>query len=186
MKSDNNIKIGMSSLNWILSIFGIVFFLCLIVLPPLFRNLYSKKENLDEKKQIVTEYLTCSINNNATDNYVENNTYKFTYKEDKLYEYTYVSTRTYSSISLFDQDKLDLSKLTTAYSLSNGTTFTASPNETNMTITIRSSYNLNNFKNTNVIIPGSTDKVEVKSSYNKDEKVSDIKVNLQASGYDCK
>ena len=43
-------KVGMTKLNWILSIGGIIILLVLIALPPVFRIVFEEKENVNTSK----------------------------------------------------------------------------------------------------------------------------------------
>ena len=180
-------KIGLTPINWLLSILGIIIFASFIILPPLFRVAFKKTkpvESLDEK--IVIEGMKCTRNDYTIDNHSETNIIEITYFKDSLRTYKKRTEQTYESAAHYEEEKENQKKLNTGYSLVEGVNeYNVSAKDSDLEIIIEEDYDLSVFKGEKVKLPGSEDIVEVKAVYKLGDSVTGIVSKLSNEGYDC-
>ena len=184
--NNNNVKIGMSFFNWIMSIFGILILSSFIILPPLFRQIFPKEEKegpfIDT---IVIKNLKCSVTNRLVENHVEDDEITFKYYQNQLRNYSRVKKCTYTDIEEFDADRQDYGKLSTAYSILEGVEYDANPDTVNLSIVINEKYDFGSFSPRSVTIPGEEESIYLDSEYKLGDSVEQIKTDLEELGYTC-
>ena len=182
MKENN----GLTPLNWVLSIAGILVLSCLVILPPVFKIAFKEKEKTSDDPKVVVQHMTCVKNHYPVEKHFESDTIKFTYVANKINKYSYVKEIVFDDTESFDKYKEEYGKLSTAYSLIK-TGIEHKLNIDNSTLKIVSSeeFNLGSFQPTSVTIPGDNEPTKVDSEYTREDSVSDIKTELINSGYSC-
>ena len=179
-------KVGLTTKNWILSILGILLLLCVIVLPPVFRIFFEEEEVLPEPdlgEPIVTTI--CSKDGLENVDYVDGEILTFEHQNLKVKQFTKKTNRIYNDPLVYQQNKQSYGVLVTAFSIITGYDYSATPNDDMSSINIIESYDLNNFKDTTVVIPGDTESTSISSSYQLDSSITTIKEELVANGYVC-
>ena len=184
--NNNEVKIGMSPFNWFLSIVGILILLSFIVLPPVFRLVFPKpEEEAPFVDTIVIKTLKCSVNNRLVEEHVENDIITFKYYQDQMRSYSRTKENVYTDIESFDTDRQKYGRLSTAYSILEGVEYDASPDNVNLTISIKEKYDFGLFSPRTVSIPGEEETIDLDSEYKLGESVDKIKNNLIELGYTC-
>ena len=179
-------KIGLTPLNWILSILGIMVLVALIVIPPVFRVVYKEEVVEEEIPEIPVLHLSCTKKNYVYEGAYNNDTYTLNAANDRLTTYTLKKEMTYDSLTKYDEQKQLLGRLNTAYSLINGLKYSVSANDSNMKITVVEEYNMGTFKPTSITIPGDENEIRVNAPYTTSESVKEIRFDLENDGYTCK
>jgi len=180
-------KIGLSTLEWILSIVGILVLCCLIVLPPVFRVVLKEEkveEDIPDQIDILT--LTCTKNNYYSGSVRKNDTYTIKYYKDKVRTYTIKSESIFTDTVPYDEEKQKQGRLSTAYSLVEGINYTVNPNDAELKITTEEDCDLSVFKSTTVTLPGDTIETKINSVYTTKDSVEQIRIDLEDEGYTCK
>ncbi len=181
-----NEKIGITPVDWALSIFGILVLVCLIVLPPVFRVAFKEKTKTVIDDQPKIEKMTCTKNNFAGKGFISNDTIEFTYISNQLTKYSRKIDLTFSDLTIYEQQKQDYGRAVTMYSFVSGATYNVTPDDGNLKIKVSETFDLGTFKPTSITIPGDTEETQVTSEYTRNDLVSDIKLDLTDSGYSCK
>lgn len=180
------VKIGLTPLNWVLSIAGILLLSCLIILPPVFRVFIKEAKVVEEiPEQIIIEKLTCSRKNYRVGSHVENDLLTFNYYKDKIRTYTRKREMSYQNLDQYELDKQSFGRLTSAYDILEGIKYSVNTDDTETKIVVSESYDLGVFKKTYIIIPGDTEETEVDSKYTLEDSVNAIKNDLEKNGYTC-
>lgn len=181
-----NVKVGLTPVNWILSIVGILIFACFIILPPTFRALLKEEEIVPElPEEAIIETLSCTKSNIVTDNYNESVTYHFQYYKDVIQIYSRKSERTYNDPLMYESDKQLFGRYASAFSVLSGYKYLVDIVDENYSLTVNEQYDLAVFQNTVIIVPGDTVETNVMSEYSKSDSVSQIKSDLTSDGYTC-
>lgn len=184
--NDKKVKVGMSFMNWVLSFAGILVFLSFIALPPFFRLAYPKEEPVEDiSGKIPMEALVCKIENHSTPTYTENQTINIRYYIDQIRTYTKDTVQTYKDVETFEADKQEYGRLSSAYSLVEGVSYDVSPDSVNLKITISEKYELGQFVEKDVILPGEEEPIKVTSNYTLEDSLTKVKTDLTALGYTC-
>ena len=180
-------KLGITPVDWTLSIFGILVLTCLVVLPPVFRVVFKKTVKPIDDAKVVVENMTCTKNNFMVDGHMTNDTIEFTYMNDKISKYTRKIEMSFESVDSYEQVKKDYGKLATAYSfIRNGVTYVVNADDGTLKIKVEEDFNLGIFQPTSITIPGDSEETQVTSEYTRNDLVSNIKVDLTDSKYTCK
>ena len=179
-------KVGISILEWVFSIAGIVFFACLIILPPVFRVAFKEKIKDAEPKQIEILTLTCTKDNYYSGEVRKNDTYTIKYYKDRVRTYSIKSESTYTDTVPYDDDKQKEGRLSTAYNLVEGISYSVKPDDANLKIITEEDCDLSRFKSTVVTLPGDTVETKINSTYTTKDSVDQIKTDLQDEGYICR
>lgn len=196
-------KVGLSSIEWILSIMGIILLLLVIVLPPVFRVVFKEEvqeennnnsniqENLNtEEKTTIddTSYtkITCT-KQESTSNYIETVNVVLAHQNNLLKILTTTSVKTYlldtkESENLFAEAKLACSNISDQYYQVTG--YSHSCNTSVDAVHVTQKYDLNNFQSTLVNNQDGTT-TQLQTAYSLDQNVEDIKMSLVNDGYTC-
>lgn len=180
-------KVGITTKNWILSIMGIIIFLCFIILPPVFRTFLKeevKEEVINPNIPVVTT--TCYKEQILGQNYIDNVTLTFTHQDNKLKYVNKKTNRTYQETLIYEQEKQTYGKLVTAFSIINGLDYTVTPEDNSSLILISENYDLSSFQASVIVIPGEDKTTEIKSDYQYNESFNTILSSLKNNGYVCK
>ena len=179
-------KAGLTAINWILSILGILILCCIIVLPPVFRE-FMKEEVVEEppKVEVKVRTTTCQNENIPAIDYADNETLVFTHKNQKIQEFTRNTIRTYLDPLVYQEERLTYGKLVTAFSIISGYEYSAAPNDDTSSVHIQENYNLTEFKPTTIVVPGDENPTAITTSYQLNENISALKEFLTANGYTC-
>ncbi len=179
-------KVGLSIMEWIFSIIGIAFFACLIILPPVFRVVFKEapKEYVPDAIEIKT--LTCTKANYYSGEVRKNDTYIIRYYNDKVRTYTIKRESIYNDTVPYSDEKQKEGRLSTAYSLVEGISYSVKPNDAELMIITEEYCDLSKFKSTVVTLPGDTVETKINSTYTLKDSVDQIKTDLQDEGYICK
>jgi len=183
---ENKEKVGLSTVEWILSIAAIIVLSCLIVLPPAFR-LFLKETKVEEDipKEVDIKTLTCTKRNYYSGVVRKNDTYTIKYYKDKVRTYNIKLESTYTDPIPYDEEKQKEGRLSTAYNLVEGITYTVNPNDAALKITTEENCDLSIFQSTNVTLPGDTVETKINSVFTTKDSVEQIKRDLQTEGYIC-
>ncbi len=181
-----NEKIGITPIDWALSILGILVLVCLVVLPPVFRVAFKEKAKPVDPDQPVIEHMSCTKNNFAGKGYITNDTIDFTYIGNRITKYDRKIDMTFSDLTVYEQQKQDYGRAVTMYSFVNGVKYVVTPDDGNLKIKVDENFDLSVFQPTSITIPGDTEETQVTSEYSRNDTVSEIKADLTASGYSCK
>ena len=184
---ENKEKVGLNTVEWILSIAGIIVLSCLVILPPAFR-IFLKENKVEEDipKEVDILTLTCTKKNYYSGVVRKNDTYTIKYYKDKVRTYTIKTNTTFSDPAPYDTVKQEEGELSTAYGLVEGINYTVTRNEENLRITTEESCDLSIFKSTSVTLPTSTNEIKVNSAFTTKDSVEQIKIDLEHDGYKCK
>ncbi len=179
-------KIGLSAMNWILSILGILLFSCIIILPPVFRR-FIKPEIIEEppQEEIITATVTCQNENLAGVNYIDSEILVFTYQNQKLQGFTRTTNRVYTDSLTYQEQKSVYGKYVTAFSMINGYEYSATPSDDTFSVRIQEKYDLTIFKPTTIVIPGDENPTAITTSYELNSDISMIEEYLTVNGYTC-
>jgi hypothetical protein len=184
MKKEN---LGITPLDWILSIFGIIVLLCLIVLPPVFRVAFKEKVKPIDDDQPVVEYMTCSKENFVYDGHMTNDTIEFAYINNRISKYTRKTEMTFTDIVSYQQVKEEYGKIANDYSfIKNGVSYVVNADDGTLKIKVEQEFNLGTFQNTEITIPGDDTPKQITSDYTRNDLVSNIKTDLTDAKYICK
>ena len=180
-------KIGLTPVNWILSIVGILLFASCIILPPVFRAVF-KKEVTEKKpeEKVVVNKMICTRENYVVGNHIEKNTIEITYSKDSLRTYKKHTEESFKTTGPYEEEKQSKGKLTTAYSLVDGVIYNFSPKDRTLSIIIDEEFDLGVFKDDKVKLPETEEEIEVKSPYKLGDSVTGITSNLTNENYNCK
>lgn len=179
-------KVGLTTINWVLSIGGIILLSLLIILPPVFRVVFKEVEKPQEEiKEYPMITTTCYKEDIVSDITTDNITYIFQHKNNGLKTYTKTTKKSYLDSNIYDTDKQSFGRLVTAFSILNGYNYAVTPDDENNSLSISEKYDLETFENTNIIIPGDTASTSVSSDYLFDQSIIEIVNNLTVDGYFC-
>ena len=178
-------KIGITPINWILSILGIAVLLCFIILPPVFRVVFKEEVKVPDDEPII-EHLTCTKNNYVTTDHFENDSITFNYVGNKVNTYSRVTEMTFHNLDDYEKVRDELGRLATAYSLLDGVEYIVTPDVGSLKITLTQKFNLGTFKSTSVTVPGDLEPTQLTSDYTHSQLIKDIKADLIDEKYSCK
>ena len=180
------VKVGLSPINWILSILGILIFASFIILPPVFRVVFKEKvkEEIPEEKVIITK-MVCTRNNHPVGNHSETNKIEITYHKDSLKTYKKHTTEYFKISTSFEEEKISKNNLTTAASLVEGIVYNLSKDDSNLTINIDEEFDLVVFKDDVVKLPETEEEVKVTCPYKLNDSATGIISALTTEGYTC-
>lgn len=184
-------KVGMTKLNWILSIGGIIILLVLIALPPVFRIVFEEKENVNTSKDNIKpddtsnkpdtsdiddtnlSKVICMIQT-TDDDYIENYTITLAHQDKLLEMFTEDITHTYLFDSKESESKYAQGKLAcnTTNTNANGLLYTCRATDD----TIQTIKKVDLSKATSA---------DSKISLTYHQNIDDITTNLTNSGYTC-
>lgn len=179
-------KIGLTPINWILSVLGIILLSCIIILPPVFRVVFKEEEIIELPEEAIIEELTCTKNNIILNGYTAEVTYNFNYYKDQIQTYSKKTTSTYTDYVLYDTDKQTYGRYTGAFNILSGYEYLMEPDDVNYILTVSEDYDLAIFKNVVITIPGDTEETKVTSIYTMSDSMTQVKNNLINDGYICR
>lgn len=182
----NEQKVGLTTINWILSILGIIVLMCFIVLPPVFRTFLQEKPEIPEEP--VTQIIlttVCRKEQINYENYVDNEIYTFKHQDNKVIEYTKEIKRIYRDPLVYQQEKHSYGELVTAFSIVNGYDYAVSPDDNEFIVNIMETYNLKTFQPTMIVIPGNTEPTPVNSEIELNDNITNTTPTLTINGYVC-
>lgn len=184
---NNEQKIGLTTTELVLSIVGIVIFACLIILPPVFRVAFKEDEPEEEViDEIQIKTLICNKDNYVSEGTMNNDIITITYYNDKPRTYNIKLEKTYDALETYDDEKQALGRLSTAYSLIDGISFSVNANDSDLRIVTTEECDLGLFKPTSVTLPGDSEETRIYSTYTNTDSIDEIKSNLTSAGYTCK
>ena len=198
---ENNKKIGMSTLKWILSITGIILLILLIILPPIFRIIFeeeyivdnensNKIEEIPSNKEEVEDNnyakITC-IKQTTYPEYIDNSIVVLAHDNNLLKVLTEDIPHTYlldskNSESMYTEEKLSCNSIDD--SIYQITGFNYSCQATIDSIQTSKKYDLNKFEPTSVTTKDG-EILEIKSSFILNQDIADITTSLTSEGYTC-
>lgn len=198
---EKNEKVGLSKLDWILSISGIFLLSMLIVLPPLFRVVFEEKTEIPmENNPIVedTDNTEIKINDDnyakvmcmkqvTNTNYIENLVITLAHENQSLKVltedtiYTYLIT-TKDGESMYAEAKLACINITDDFKKVTGFNYSCDVKEDSVQITKK--YDLANFKSTSVVDYAGV-VVQLNSPFIADQSTAEITTSLTSQGYTC-
>lgn len=179
-------KVGLTTMNWILSIIGILFFSCIIILPPVFRQFMKEEEVVEEPKvEIKIGTTVCQNANIVATDYTDNETLTFTHRNQDVQKFTRDTIRTYSDSIIYQEQKLTYGKLVTAFSIIEGYEYSATPEDDSSSVRIQEKYDLATFKPTTIVVPGDENPTAITTNYQLNDDISTVKEYLIANGYTC-
>lgn len=180
-------KVGLTTMNYILSIGGILLLSLLIILPPTFRALF--KAETEKPQEEVKNYpivtTTCHKENIETNTTTDTITYIFQHKNNELKSYTKTTKKNYIDPNVYETDKQDFGRLVTAFSILSGYNYAVTPNDEENYLSVQENYDLEIFKATMIVIPGNTEPTSVASDYLLNQKINEIENSLTNDGYLC-
>ena len=182
----NEQKVGLTTMNWVLSILGIIVLTCFIVLPPVFRTFL--KEEIEIPEEPTTQLIlttTCQKEQINYANYVDNEVYTFKHQDNKIIEYTKEIKRVYRDPIQYQQEKQSYGELVTAFSIVNGYEYAASPDDNESVVNIMETYNLKTFQPTMIVIPGDTEPTPIISEVELNDNITNTTPTLTTNGYVC-
>lgn len=179
-------KIGLTTTNWILSILGIILFSCFIILPPVFRVVFKEEAKTPEEETVYPNITTiCYKDKISGIEYIDNEKISFQHQNSKIKQITKEISRKYNDPLIYQQKKQSYGVLVTAFSIISGYSYSITPNDNDANIQIIETYDLTYFTPTMIVVPGDTEPTSIKSDYELDESIINIKEKLTASGYYC-
>lgn len=181
-------KIGLTPINWFLSILGIILLSCIIILPPVFRIVFKveAEEEINEiPDEVIIEKLTCVKDKISSVGHTEDITYNFDFNNNKVQVYSKKTVSRYSDYIQYDADKQTFGRYTGAFNILSGYKYLMEPDDVNYILTVTEDYDLTTFKNTTITIPGDTEETKVTSIYQITDTMDQIKNTLINSGYNC-
>lgn len=183
----NEQKVGLTTINWVLSILGILVLSCFIILPPVFRSFMKAEEIIEEppKVEVKSGTTICQNDNINAVGYNDSVMLSFFHQDYKIKSFTKNTLRTYYDPLVYQIDKLDYGKYVTAFSIIAGYEYSATPNDDMSSISISEVYNLTNFKPTTIVIPGDENPIAITTDYRLDDNISNVKEYLTATGFIC-
>lgn len=195
---ENKEKVGMTTLNWILSILGIISLIILMALPPIFRVVFEEEPEIENKPSNVVEEtkpngqdkiddtnytkVTC-MKQTTYEEYIENSILILAHNSEQLKILTEDITHTYLLNSKESESKYTEAKLNCKnkeeYDSIKG--FNYSCSSTTDSIETIKKYDLNTFNNT-------TNQLEngINPSFILDQNITEITTSLTSEGYTCK
>ena len=180
-------KVGLTPIELALSIAGIVFLLCLIVLPPVFRVAFKEeKKEEDIPTQAKIKKMTCTKSNYYEEDVKTNSTYVIMHYKDRVRTYSVKIEKTFNDPAPYDTVKQDVGKLATAYGLVEGINYNVNPSDQDLKIITEEDCDLAVFKSTSVSLPGEENEIKINSLYSTKDSVEQIKIDLEHEGYSCK
>ena len=168
-------KVGLTTMNYILSIGGILLLSLLIILPPTFRVLF--KAETEKPQEEVKNYPIVTTTDTIT--------YIFQHKNNELKSYTKTTKKNYIDPNVYETDKQDFGRLVTAFSILSGYNYAVTPNDEENYLSVQENYDLEIFKATMIVIPGNTEPTSVASDYLLNQKINEIENSLTSDGYLC-
>lgn len=194
-------KVGLSRLDWILSISGIILLSMVIVLPPLFRVVFEEKiEVPDENNQIVEDTDTTEIKINddkyvkvmcmkqvTNPDYIENLVVTLAHENQSLKVltediiYTYL-VNTKDGESLYAEAKLACTNITEDFKTVAGFNYSCDVKDDSVQITKK--YDLADFQPTSVVDYQGT-VIQLVSPFIFDQSTAEITTSLTSQGYTC-
>ena len=179
-------KYGLTGTEWFLSIIGIILLACVIILPPVFRTVFKEEEKEPVlPDEIVIGTIKCLKDNITELDYTYTETLNFTYYNDSIQQYSLNSKRIYNDSVIYLNDKQLFGKYTTAFSILSGYNYSVDPDDDTYTLIIDEKFNLDEFEETTITIPGDNETTSIKSKYTKNDSIEQIKNNLVSNGYIC-
>lgn len=195
---ENKEKVRMTTLNWILSILGIILLIILMALPPIFRVVFEEEPIIENKPSNEVQEIKPSEQDKIDDTmytkvtcmkqttyaeYIENSILILAHDGEQLKVLTEDITNTYlldskESENLYTEAKLNC-KNKVEYDSIKG--FNYSCSSTTDSIDTIKKYDLSVFNNT-------VDQLEngIKPSFILDQNVTEITTSLTSEGYTCK
>lgn len=179
-------KYGLTAIEWILSIVGMIILTCVIIIPPIFRVTFKEEEKEPEiPEQVVVGTIECVKTNIRTADYRYTELLNITYANDNIQRYSINQVRIYNDSVKYLADKQLFGKYTAAFAILSGYKYSVEPDDNTYTLIVDEEFNLDDFKNTTITIPGDTEKTEVKTTYTRKDLIETVKNNLISNGYTC-
>lgn len=180
-------KVGLTTINWVLSIFGIIILTSFIVLPPVFRTFLQEEKEIIPEPQISPILTTTCIKDQINyDNYIDKEIYTFKHQDNQILEYSKGINRTYKDPLVYQQEKQSYGVLVTAFSALTGYDYLATPDDNLSRVNIMENYNLKTFNPTMIVVPGDEVPISITSNYNLNDSMIAAKQELTTNGYFCK
>lgn len=182
---ENKEKVGMTKLNWILSIGGIILLVILMFLPPLFRIVFEEKEVIKQDNTTIIDNDTmqeeidddiyskvvCMMQTTNT-NYIENYTVTLAHQNNQLEIITEDITHTYLFTSKEAEEAYNAEKFSCTSNTITGMIYTCTSNDD----TIHTVQKVDLSKTT-------SDNTVIYYSYHQD--ISELTTTLTSLGYTC-
>ena len=143
------------------------------------------KPQEDIPKEIDIKTLTCTKKNYYSGVVRKNDTYTIKYYKDKVRTYNIKLESIYTDPIPYDDEKQKEGRLSTAYNLVEGISYTVNPNDASLKITTEEECDLSVFKSTTVTLPGDEVETKINSVYTTKDSVEQIRRDLQTEGYIC-
>lgn len=179
-------KIGLSGMEWFLSIMGIILLVSVIVLPPVFRTFFPKEEKVDESLDptIVLSEVSCT-KENIGQGYKDQETLLFKTYQNQVRIFNSKIDRVYDDLIVYQEAKTEFGRKVTALSVIGGFSYRINPEDDYLKLSIIEEYDLSVFIATVVTIPGDSDVTNIESKYQFNQDFMLVRQNLETNGYVC-
>ena len=184
MEKEN--KKYLSTLEWILSISGIVLLTILIVLPPVFRVVFKEKDNKEIVDELEVKTLMCTKYHYYAENAYNNDSIRISYYKDKVRTYNVRQEKKYSAIENYDDFKQKAGLLSNAYDQVDGISFRVNTIDADLQVITTEECDLTVFKSTIVTLPDNNEDYKINAIYTSKDSVSEIRADLENDGYICR
>lgn len=178
-------KVGLTTINWVLSIVGIIILLSLIILPPVFRIVFKEEIKEKEKEYATIGTLICQKDAIQNEKYNDNEVLIINYKNNSIENYNVRTERKYIDPNVYGLDKETYGRYTTAFNEVNGYKYITNFNDDTSTVIISSEYDMKNFLPTTITIETITEPVAVVNHHLLGDNLEITNTNLTTNGYTC-
>lgn len=181
-------KVGLTPINYLLSMIGIIILASFIILPPVFRSIFPKKEVVLEptpNPEIVNQTLACHKSGITLSDYTANEAYIFTFKNSKLDRYTLRTEMVYSDPIFYQEEKNRYGRYVTAFSGIEGYQYSVTPNDEEASFLVIANYDFNTFKPTTILVSGEENPTAITSRYVVGNDFNFVKNDMLTNDYTC-
>ena len=146
-------KVGLTPMNYLLSIGGIILLACVIILPPVFRMVFEKEVIIESTPNpgIIKKTLVCHKDNITSINYTDSEAYIFSFKNDILQKYTLRTERVYLDPIFYQEEKSVYGRYVTSFNEIAGYEYSVTPNDDTASFMIIANYDFKSFKPTTIL-----------------------------------
>lgn len=183
-----NEKIGPTPIHYLLSAIGIILLASLIILPPVFRGLYPKKDSVlkpTPTPENKSQTLVCHKSGITSSDYTSNEAYIFTFHDSILEKYILRTERVYSDPIFYQESKNLYGRYVTAFNEIKGYEYAVTPNDDEASFLIVANYDFTHFKPTTILVPGEENPTAITSRYVVGNDFNFVKNDMLTNDYTC-